>query len=51
VFGADVTFACSAVFLALHQAEHISEHKNMAILRAAFIEVLGQQLAVTLWVV
>jgi hypothetical protein len=51
VFGANVALTCSAVFLALHQAEHISEHKNVAILRSAFIEVLGQQLAVTLWVV
>jgi hypothetical protein len=51
VFGADVTFAGSAVLFALHEAEHISEHKNVAILRAALVEMVGQQLAVTLWVV
>jgi hypothetical protein len=51
VFWADVTFAGSAVLFALHEAEHISEHKDVAVLSAAFIEVLAQQLTVTLWVV
>jgi hypothetical protein len=41
VFWADVTFAGSAVLFALHEAEHISEHKDVAVLGAAFIEVFA----------
>jgi hypothetical protein len=51
VFWADIALAGSAVLFALHEAEHISEHKDVAILRSALIEVIAQQLTVTLWVV
>jgi hypothetical protein len=37
VFWADVAFACSAVLFALHEAKHIAEHKDVAILRSALV--------------